>query len=129
MKTVTSKFRALKILVVDDDLISREVSKEILELMDCHVHIASNGSQAIEMANAQGYDLIFMDIQMPEMDGYETARQIRQLQKDGLLIIALTASAALDNQECLKKGMDDYVIKPVDATGFEEKLQKFFKPS
>ena len=114
-----------QILVAEDNRVNQEVAKELLESMGCHVDIVQNGKGALEAAADKAYDLIFMDCQMPEMDGYEAARSIRGQEDLGegyhrIPIIALTAHAMVgDREKCLEAGMDDYLTKPYR----EEKLQ------
>ncbi|MDQ7091257.1 MAG: response regulator [Methylococcales bacterium] len=106
--------RGIKILVVDDDDINRLIAKEMLEDEGLIVDLAEGGQQALDKINQQPFDLVLMDLQMPEMDGYETCRQIRRnLKYQDLPIIALTAHAMSDiKDKCLHAGMNDYASKP-----------------
>ncbi len=108
-----------RILVVEDNAINRDVAVEMLETLGCRVSIAASGKEAIEAFSRKHFDLVFMDCQMPEMDGYEATRIMRQMeaQSNGGLhrtpIIALTAHAMKkDREKCLSSGMDDYLHKP-----------------
>lgn len=110
-------------LLVEDNFINQEIAKDILEEdLGLTVDIADNGREAIEMLQAakdKPYDLIFMDCQMPEMDGYEATRAIRAgkagRQYASIPIIAMTANALKgDKEKCLEAGMSDYVSKPVE---------------
>jgi len=105
------------ILVVDDNIVNREVSCQILKKSGCKVDQASNGLEAIFKAKANAYDIIFMDIQMPEMDGIEATRQIKNLMtKKRPWIIAMTAySMKEDEDRFLSAGLDDYLAKPIRA--------------
>jgi CheY-like chemotaxis protein len=127
MKKITAKFPGKKILVAEDYFVNQEVTRDILEMMECSVDIAENGEEALKMYQENPYDLILMDIQMPEKDGYEVTRFIRE-QEAGqrrIPIIALTANALNgDREECLKQGMDDYISKPLDASKLEELIKK-----
>ncbi len=89
----------------------------MLELLGYTVSLAENGRKAIDAATTQTFDLILMDCQMPEMDGYEATTVIREREgTHNTPIIAMTAAAmASDRERCLAVGMDDYVAKPVDA--------------
>ncbi len=109
-----------KLLVVDDSLINREVCSELLACLGySDVSLATNGKEALEILDLGRFDLILMDCQMPEMDGYEATRTFRareQRQGSGRIpIIALTGNAMdRDKQLCFEAGMDDYLKKPVD---------------
>src|SRR5262245_22958287 len=121
MRKVTSKFPGKRALVVEDYFVNQEVTQDILELMGVDVEVAENGKEALELYQKEKYDLIFMDIQMPEMDGYQTTREIRRAEKDTHVpIIALTAIALSgDREKCLEAGMDDYISKPIEAEKIE----------
>ena len=113
------------ILVAEDYPVNQELMQEMLELMGCQVDIACNGTIAVEKQKSHHYDAIFMDVQMPEKDGYTATREIRQQEKKRTPIIALTASALPEDKEkCLEAGMDDYISKPVDLDQIQRILQK-----
>ncbi len=109
----------LNILVAEDNLVNQVFIKEILEDMEAHCTIVSNGQEAINAVAEGGYDLIIMDCLMPVMDGYEATRHICHMKANGetrmyMPIIALTANAMDgDRQKCLDAGMDDYAAKPL----------------
>ena len=130
MRKISSRFPGLKVLVVEDYFINQEVTKDILELLQCDVDIAENGVDALSMYQGGQFDLIFMDIQMPDIDGLEITRRIRKLpveNKPRPIIVALTASALDDSKnECLDAGMDDYIAKPMEADKIEDVLRKHF---
>ena len=95
---------------------NQKVGAALLRKLGCHVEIAANGLEAVAMATDFPFDLILMDCQMPEMDGYEATAEIRRRQKGGLRtpIIALTAAAlAADRDRCIRAEMDDYLSKPI----------------
>jgi signal transduction histidine kinase/CheY-like chemotaxis protein len=117
-----------KILLAEDNLINRKVAEIMLGRLGFEVDVAVNGRVAVEMSGRQRYDLILMDCQMPEMDGYEAAQAIRARGPldSQPFIIALTASAlADDRQKCLAAGMDDYIAKPIVKEDLETTLQKW----
>lgn len=110
----------LQVLLVEDNRINQVVTKRFLEKRGFHCVAANNGREAIEMVNGAAADLILMDIQMPEMDGFEATRCIRELEKETgahVPILALTAHAMEgDREKCLAAGMDGYVPKPVQPS-------------
>ena len=103
------------VLVVDDDEISRSVSSQLLARMGCVVEVAESGPQAIDRTRVAHYDLIFMDCQMPEMDGFAATREIRALTGESAPpIVALTANTTpKDRERCSAAGMCDFIDKPV----------------
>lgn len=128
MRKITSKFSGIKVLIVEDNEINQEVTKDILELLGCQADIAVNGLEGVQMALKTYYELILMDIQLPEMDGYQAAQQIRKNETGPrTIIVALTASALDgDLKKCLNAGMDSYITKPMEAACLEDALLKFF---
>ena len=122
--------RSKRILLVEDEPINREIAQFLLKDIFNHVDVAEDGMEAVKMAGALTYDLIFMDMQMPNMDGLEATRQIRLL-PDGtdLRIIAMTANAfAEDRARCLAAGMDDFLTKPFTPEDLFDMLMKWFRP-
>lgn len=104
-----------KILLVEDSEINQLIMKELLEAKGVCVSCAVNGQEAVDMAVAEDYDLILMDIHMPVLDGYEATREIRKLRGNKIPIVALTANAMVDDiQKCKAAGMNDHISKPVD---------------
>ncbi len=108
-----------RVLLAEDNIVNQELCRMVLESLNCDVDLAWNGREAVEAAFKQDYDLILMDCQMPEMDGYEATTTIRRLEAESQgekrrrYIVALTANAMDGDREiCLAAGMDDYVIKP-----------------
>ena len=106
-----------RILVVEDQAINQQIVSEILSDAGAVVTIAENGYQALDLLDQQDFDLVFMDIQMPEMDGYQTTQKIRaKPDLAELPIIAMTAHAMKqDREKCLSAGMNDHIAKPVVA--------------
>jgi len=108
--------RPLNILVVEDNLTNQKVAQHILKRLGYDIDLAHNGIEALTAVDKKKYDLIFMDIHMPQMDGMEATREIRKkLPRDqGPKIVALTADILTGERErCLSAGMDDYVPKPI----------------
>jgi CheY-like chemotaxis protein len=113
----------LSILLCDDNAINQKVASRILQSIGYQPDLAANGREALDALDKKRYDLIFMDVMMPEMDGLEATCAIRERQKDGvanpnyqsrIIIVAMTAQAMQgDREKCLAAGMDDYLSKPV----------------
>jgi signal transduction histidine kinase/CheY-like chemotaxis protein/HPt (histidine-containing phosphotransfer) domain-containing protein len=116
------------ILVVDDVEINREMVRHTLEQQGHRVSLASGGREAVAACSAGDFDLIFLDIQMPDMDGYETCRMIRTMERTrarSIPIVALTAFAmAGDKEKCLRAGFDDYLAKPARPVNIIAKLER-----
>jgi signal transduction histidine kinase/DNA-binding response OmpR family regulator len=109
--------RTLDVLVAEDNAINRGVISQMLHLLDCRVDVVTNGREAVEAVRGGRYDVVLMDVQMPEMDGLEATKEIRRLEAAGsrrVAVVALTAHA-LDGQRerCLAAGMDDFLAKPI----------------
>ncbi|MDX1921088.1 MAG: response regulator [Candidatus Caenarcaniphilales bacterium] len=123
----TEDKKDLKVLLADDNQINQKITQKMLEKLSCKVEIVENGIQAVEKAKTSHYDLIFMDCQMPEMDGFEAAQIIKNLQ-NSLPIVALTANASLnDKEKCLKSGMDDFLAKPIYIEDLGKMINKWVK--
>ena len=116
-----------KILLVDDNSINLLVASEILKKSGCEVETVDNGMEAIERIQSVKYDLIFMDIQMPRMDGITATREIKKLKIQGLPpIIAMTAySMKEDKEKFLIGGMDDYLAKPIKSENLINKVKEW----
>jgi len=114
-----------EILVAEDNIINQKMIRNVLQLLGYSSDVVANGLEVIEAVKRQHYQLIFMDIQMPEMDGYEATRIIiDHLKDDRPIIIAMTANAMKsDREKCMEIGMDDYVTKPLKV----EDLKKAFQ--
>lgn len=123
-KTLTDVPPGLKVLLAEDNEFNQKVAVHILSGMGMEVDLAVNGSQALEKALQTPYDIIFMDCQMPEMDGLEASVAIRKAETQRHSpIIALTANAfESDRQRCLAAGMDDFVSKPVNKQRLREAI-------
>ena len=120
----------MNILVAEDNLINQQLIMHILTKLGYETDMAENGLEAVERAQQQCYDLILMDMQMPEMDGIEATRMIRETISHQPVIIALTANTMQgDHEECLNAGMDDYLSKPLKLEDLIAKLEKWHRPT
>jgi two-component system sensor histidine kinase/response regulator len=118
----------LRVLVAEDNAVNQKVAVRMLETLGLRTDMASNGREAVELREMLPYDLILMDCQMPEMDGYEAAREIRRTERGNrrTAIVAMTAEAMTGAREkCIAAGMDDYIAKPVRFEKLVEALQKW----
>jgi signal transduction histidine kinase len=118
----------LKILIADDSRINQKVAVGFLERLGYRSEVASNGLEVIQALDRQPFDIIFLDIQMPDMDGYETARQIRDRwsNEERPFVIAMTGNAMQgDREKCLAAGMDDYIPKPVRIDDLRTTLERW----
>ncbi len=126
---------AMKILLVEDNPINQRLAALIFSRLDLKFDLASNGKEAIELNRQKAYDLIFMDLLMPEMDGMEATRQIRNQEIDRgtqhcAIIVALSANEAFGKkEECLESGMDDFMEKPFQPYKLQNIIAKFFQDS
>lgn len=126
-------FEGAQILLAEDNAINQMVATKMLEKYGCHITPAGNGAEAVRLSKQRVFDLILMDCQMPEMDGYEATGVIRSLEgykdtQERTPIVALTANAMKgDEEKCLEAGMDDYLSKPVKEAELERILKKWLK--
>jgi CheY-like chemotaxis protein len=124
-----------RVLLVEDNEINQELAREMIQAAGHTCECVGDGKSGVSAALAGGYDLVFMDCMMPEMDGYEAARAIRAEEarrraqgKRGpsIPIIAMTANAMKgDREQCLAAGMDDYMAKPLDPTDVEQMVRRW----
>ena len=123
------RFTGVRALVVEDHAINREILVELLQQLGIEADVAVNGREAVAMVRAKEYDIVFMDIQMPEMDGIMATREIRKLDKAGvdrLPILAMTADAlAGDRERSLDAGMNDHLNKPIDPDALGTALRQW----
>ena len=121
-----------RLLVVDDNPVNQKVAVKMLEKLGHRVDVAGNGKEALLALTRHPYHVVFMDCQMPEMDGFETTRHIRSHERPGchVPIIAMTANTmAGDREHCLASGMDDFVSKPVKNQDLHRILTQWLTPS
>ncbi len=119
-----------RVLVVEDNITNQIVARGMLEKFGIHIDISSNGKEAINALEHLAYDLVFMDCQMPVMDGYEATRHIRdphsKVKDHAIPVIAMTANAMIGDREyCLSVGMDDHIAKPVDPSTLTWTLEQW----
>lgn len=121
----------MKILLVEDNLMNQKVVMFNLKKLNCEILAAVTGSQAIDLFKNNTFDLVLMDIMLPEMDGYEITGVIRKIEKENNVlnsvpIIALTANTYdNDKEKCFNAGMNDYLSKPFNARQLIEMIEKY----
>jgi CheY-like chemotaxis protein len=132
----------LHVLVVEDNLVNQQICATMLRKLGCEARVVSNGREAVEAVAAAAYDVVLMDCQMPEMDGFAATREIRARELAGnrpraegadsprrVPIIALTANAlAGDRERCLAAGMDDYLSKPLTSQQLHQMVARWSTP-
>ena len=117
----------MRVLLAEDNMINQKLAERVLEIFGYSISIANNGAEAVEMLQENGYDLIFMDVMMPEMDGLEATQTIRKSYTGKQpVIIAMTANALKGDREiCIESGMNDYVSKPINTDEIRNLLVKY----
>jgi signal transduction histidine kinase/DNA-binding response OmpR family regulator len=125
-------FDGARILLAEDNVVNQMLARRLLERLGAEVTIADTGMAAIERLSISAFNVVLMDCQMPELDGYEATRRIRKGAAGeaarAVPIIALTANALSgDRERCLESGMDDYLMKPIDPDALREKLERVLK--
>ncbi len=132
IKRNRKQYDTLKVLAVEDMKMNMTIIKKVLSKFGCQVDEAVNGKEAVNKVQEEPFDIIFMDCQMPEMDGFTATKEIRNFEKSSarppVAIIALTADAMVgDREKCLAVGMDDYINKPFKEADIEKALEKWSK--
>jgi CheY-like chemotaxis protein len=120
-----------RVLLAEDNPVNQKVMVRTLEKLGYRVDVAKDGREAVKAVQGGDYDLVLMDCEMPELDGYEATRVIRDAEVDEqhIPIVALTANVMDGNREkCLQCGMDDHVIKPVKRQVLAEVLTRWLRP-
>ncbi len=122
--------RGARILLVEDNDINQQVARELLEDAGFVVDVADNGEIAVAQVQKATYDLVFMDMQMPVMDGVTATREIRKLARfEHLPIVAMTANAMeQDRRKCMDSGMNDFLVKPIDPDNMWSLLTRWVRP-
>lgn len=121
----------MKILLVEDNLMNQKVVMFNLKKLNCEITPVSNGKEALEIFKNNKYDLILMDLMLPEMNGYDITVEIRKFEKQNdvqktVIIIALTANTyENDKERCISIGMNEYISKPFSAQQLIETIQKY----
>ena len=123
-----------EVLLVEDNPTNQLLARRMLEKYGLTVEIVANGQEALDKLGAESFDLVFMDCQMPVMDGFEATRRIRQANGSSIdpdtTIVAMTANAMQgDRQACLDVGMNDYLSKPIDPDELKHMLLKWLSAS
>ena len=122
---------SLKVLLAEDNLVNQRLAVRLLEKRGHRVVVASNGLEALAALKKETFELVFMDVQMPEMDGMEATAAIREEEKrsgEHVPVVALTAHAMKgDREKCLAAGMDGYLTKPIRPQELEEILEAYVK--
>ncbi|MEO7310432.1 MAG: response regulator, partial [Chitinophagaceae bacterium] len=121
-----SKQYPLSILIAEDNPLNQQWTTKILSKLGYKAEIANHGKEVLEMVSTRQYDLILMDVQMPQMDGLEATRMIRLCLEAQPIIIAMTANVMQgDRQDCMQAGMNDYISKPVELNELVAMLEKW----
>jgi len=114
-------------LLVEDNAINIKVALKIFEKLDVVVQVATNGAEAVERVKEIEFDLIFMDVQMPIMNGIEASQTIRKIGVE-TPIIAMTANAMVEHRnECIRAGMNDFLSKPINLSSLRVIVEKYIK--
>jgi CheY-like chemotaxis protein len=130
----TSLKPGLRVLLADDNPVNQKVATHLLKKLGAHVHCVGNGAEALQALCDADFDVVLMDCQMPEMDGYEATRRLRRssaaYRNPSIPVIALTANAfATDREHCLTAGMNDFLTKPIERVRLEEALMRVLPAS
>ncbi len=123
--------KVVRALIVEDDLINQRLLKKLLNKFEVYPEVVSNGLEALEAQASNNFDIIFMDINMPVMDGFEASDIIRSKKEKygNPIIVAVTANSVIgDQEECFKHGMNEYISKPIKKEELEKLLSKIFNP-
>jgi CheY-like chemotaxis protein len=123
----SAEMEPIRILVIEDNPTNLQVILTVVQALGYEADVAETGQSGIEKAETGGYDLILLDIQLPDIDGWTIARHLRQyVRAKRLTIVAITASTSPDDrQRCFDSGMDDYVMKPFKISTLKDVIVKY----
>ncbi len=132
--TLNGRFAGLpiRVLVAEDNVVNQKVISRMLEKLGIRCDVAANGREALDMAEMLPYDLLFMDCQMPELNGYDATAELRRRERAGrhVTIVAMTAQVTIESRmQCMEAGMDDFVSKPVSVEELIKVLNKWAVPA
>ena len=116
--------------MAEDNAVNAKIAGRLLEKRGCEVHLAEDGAKALAALEAMDFDLVFMDLQMPVLDGLDAARRLREAKgrNHAVPMVALTACAFLEDRErCLEAGMDDFMPKPIRAEELDRVLTRWIE--
>ena len=128
---LSDAFRGVRVLIAEDNITNQKVAQRMLWDLGCHVDVAADGQEALELTATVPYDLVFMDVQMPRVDGLEAAARVRERERETgdpthLPIVAMTAHAMPEDRErCLAAGMDGYLSKPIERHDLVRELSTY----
>lgn len=120
----------IKTLLVEDVLVAQKIARMTLEELGCQVDVAENGQTALKLFKENKYDIVFMDLGLPDMNGFDVTLQVRKIEnnENHVPIIALTANFDdSDKLRCFEVGMDDFMLKPIVKENGQLKINKFVK--
>ncbi|MBL8768211.1 MAG: response regulator, partial [Planctomycetes bacterium] len=121
-----STLRGARVLVAEDNPVNQRIATRMLANLGCTVVLAANGREAVQRFQTATFDAVLMDCQMPEMDGYQATRAIREQSTQRIPVIAMTAHAMEgDDRKCFDAGMDDYLTKPVSSASLQATLVRW----
>ena len=126
--STSEKISRIRVLLAEDDLVNQEVAKRMLEKSGVEVIVASDGAEAVKLYETERFDAVLLDLEMPVMDGWEAAAEIRRLEMKSetrIPLLALTAHSDKGQlRSCLEAGMDGYVTKPISKEQLLRKLEE-----
>ncbi|NTW69563.1 MAG: response regulator [Chlorobiaceae bacterium] len=130
-ENVTPERLPLNILLAEDSVVNQKVALSMLRKLGCFPDVAADGREALDALRQKRYDLVFMDCQMPEIDGYEVTRRIRMdhtlLCSPDIPVVAMTANVMKgDREKCFEAGMNDFMAKPLKKSDFQSILERYF---